>query len=143
LTSSDLQEKHFHDVHHPCLQPQCLGQKFVVFDSALDLKAHMVEQHAAGMSSRDKKDARKIQADFEFEGLGSSGRARRDRERDGASQQQNTPSNANTLMSRPMGTSRRMEGFGAALTSEVGGNAGSNIRQDRPATPEVQDNDSE
>ena len=100
----------------------------------------MVEKHAAGMSSRDKKDARKIQADFEVEGAGSSGRGhRRDREREAASQQQNTPSNANMLMSRPTGTSRRMEGFGAALTFEAGGNAGSSFRPDRPASPEVQD----
>ena len=114
----------------------------MVFDSALDLKAHMVEQHAAGMSSRDKKDARKIQADFEFEGVGPSGRdgrARRDREREAAPQQQQS-AQTNTLMTRPTGTSRRMEGFGAALTSEGGGNAGSDMRLERPTSPEAQDN---
>ena len=103
----------------------------------------MVEQHAAGMSSRDKKDVRKIQADFEFEGAGSSGRTRRGRERENTSQPQNAPSNVNMPMSRPMGTSRRMEGFGAALTFEASGNAGSNVRPERAASPEVQDNDSE
>ena len=115
----------------------------MVFDSALDLKAHMVEQHAAGMSSRDKKDARKIQADFEFEGVGPSGRdgrARRDREREAAPQQQQQQSaQTNTLMTRPTGTNRRMEGFGAALTVEGGGNAGSDMRPERPTSPEAQD----
>jgi hypothetical protein len=44
----------------------------------------MVEDHGAAMSTRDKKDARKVAAEFQFEGVGV-GRGRRDghhRERD-------------------------------------------------------------
>ncbi|KIM91792.1 hypothetical protein PILCRDRAFT_902 [Piloderma croceum F 1598] len=76
----DSLEKHFTHAHHPCTQPQCQARKFVVFSSALDLKAHMVDEHGADMTSRDKKDARRIQADFEFDEVGVGGRrSRRDR----------------------------------------------------------------
>ena len=43
--------------HYPCRRAECLARKFVVFGSALDLKAHMVEEHGAEMSARDKRDA--------------------------------------------------------------------------------------
>ena len=36
-----------------------MAQKFVVFASALDLKAHMVERHGESMSSKDLKAARR------------------------------------------------------------------------------------
>src|SRR6266567_5659798 len=55
-------ERHFNDKHFPCTQPVCQARKFVVFNTALDLKAHMVEDHGGDMSARDKKDARRIQA---------------------------------------------------------------------------------
>ncbi|OBZ65803.1 E3 ubiquitin-protein ligase hel2 [Grifola frondosa] len=76
------QEQHFMHAHHPCMQPQCLARKFVVFGTALDLKAHMVEDHGADMSARDKKDARRVPAAFEFEEVGGGGRRGRHRERD-------------------------------------------------------------
>lgn len=56
-----------------------------MFGSELDLKAHQVEVHGADMSSRDKRDVRRVQADFEFDDVGVSGggrRGRRDRERE-------------------------------------------------------------
>jgi E3 ubiquitin-protein ligase ZNF598 len=59
----------------------------VVFNTALDLKAHVVEEHGGEMSSRDKKDARRVPAEFEFErasvGAGPSG-GRRNRNAFGA-----------------------------------------------------------
>ncbi|KAL0089717.1 C2H2-type zinc finger transcription factor [Phycomyces blakesleeanus] len=39
-------EMHFKDEHYLCLQRSCLEKKFVVFDTALDLKAHDVEEHS-------------------------------------------------------------------------------------------------
>ena len=55
----------------------------MVFNTALDLKAHTVEDHGGDMSSRDKKDARRVQADFAFEEVGGRhGHARKDRERE-------------------------------------------------------------
>ena len=77
-------EKHFSSSHFPCTHADCVAQKFVVFASALDLKAHMVERHGESMSSKDLKDARRVDANFAFEDIGRGrGRANaRDRERD-------------------------------------------------------------
>lgn len=78
-------ENHFNKAHHPCNQAQCLARKFVVFNTVLDLQAHMVDEHGGEMSTRDKKEARRIQADFEFEEIGRPGRRDRghwDRDRD-------------------------------------------------------------
>ncbi|KAG8757723.1 hypothetical protein FRC14_001614 [Serendipita sp. 396] len=57
-------ERHFGDAHHRCPHPECLAQKFVVFETLLDLKAHVVEQHGETLSSRDLKDTRRIKAEF-------------------------------------------------------------------------------
>ncbi|RKP39561.1 hypothetical protein BJ085DRAFT_20324, partial [Dimargaris cristalligena] len=38
-------ENHFHKAHFVCNKPECLEKKFVVFDSEIDLKAHMLEEH--------------------------------------------------------------------------------------------------
>jgi hypothetical protein len=71
------QEKHFEQSHHPCSNPTCQARKFVVFGSQIDLQAHMVEEHSAEMSSRDKKDARRVDAAFEFQMASSSSNVRR------------------------------------------------------------------
>ena len=116
-------EKHFNHAHHPCTQPQCLVRKFVVFNAALDLKAHMVEEHGADMSSRDKKDARRVNAGFEFEEVAGGGRrGRRDqgdrqREREPPPHQQQQPA-LTSGPARPTGVGRRREGFGSNLTGE-------------------------
>ncbi|KAG8835738.1 Small subunit processome complex component [Serendipita sp. 399] len=57
-------ERHFEEAHHRCPHPECLAQKFIVFETLLDLKAHVVEQHGETLSSRDLKDTRRIQAEF-------------------------------------------------------------------------------
>ncbi|KAI0293559.1 hypothetical protein BC826DRAFT_1104999 [Russula brevipes] len=69
-------EQHFEQAHHLCSNPVCQARKFVVFGSQIDLQAHMVEEHGAEMSSRDKKDARRVNAVFEFQDP-SSGSTRR------------------------------------------------------------------
>lgn len=49
----------------------------------MDLKAHMVEEHGAQMSTKDMKDARRIEVDMEFDdSRGTSGRRRGGRERE-------------------------------------------------------------
>lgn len=97
------------------MQPQCQARKFVVFGSALDLKAHMVEEHGAEMSARDKKDAMRIQAEFEFEEVGGGRRGRRDRRE---REQPTTPVPAGP--SRPNGAGgRRREAFNGSLTTET------------------------
>lgn len=49
-------EQHFNKDHYPCTDAECMEKKFVVFDSAMDLKAHQVEAHPNGLT----KDARRV-----------------------------------------------------------------------------------
>lgn len=133
-----FQEKHFFDTHHPCSQPQCQTRKFVVFASPLDLKAHMVEEHGADMTSRDKKDARRVQADFEFDEVGIGGwRSRRERGAGGNERDpppHNPPRNPSAAgPSRPNG--RHREGFGANLTMEGSTSASTPPRRQSPSPP--------
>ena len=116
-------EQHFHEAHYPCTQSQCLAQKFVVFGTALDLKAHIVEEHGGDMNSKDRRDARRVVADFAFEDVGGRyGHGRRDhhereREREPPPLSRRPPS---PTMPRPQptGQSRRREAFGARLTED-------------------------
>ncbi|KAL4064806.1 hypothetical protein V8B97DRAFT_1875710 [Scleroderma yunnanense] len=107
-------EAHFAQAHFVCTNSTCQAQKFVVFGSALDLKAHQVEVHGAEMSSRDKRDARRVQTEFAFDDAGSSSRRNRfTRERE-----QEPPPALNRPPVRPAGS--RREAFGGRLTGEVG-----------------------
>lgn len=115
-------EQHFQQAHYPCTYASCQAQKFVVFGSALDLKAHMVEVHGSDMSSRDMKDARRIQAEFEFEEVGVGGRRGR-RDRGDREHEREPPPHAGPSRANAAGA-RRREAFGGNLTSESG-----------PATP--------
>ncbi|OAX82909.1 hypothetical protein ACJ72_02734 [Emergomyces africanus] len=51
-------EAHFNKDHFLCLDKECLEKKFVVFESQLDLKAHQLESHPAGLSKDARRDAR-------------------------------------------------------------------------------------
>ncbi|KAH7889140.1 hypothetical protein F5I97DRAFT_1777984, partial [Phlebopus sp. FC_14] len=104
-------EQHFTQAHFACPYPTCQAQKFVVFGSALDLKAHQVEVHGAEMTSRDRKDARRVQADFEFDGGGGGGR--RGRRDHGDREREREPPPAQ-IPPRP----RRRDAFGGHLTTE-------------------------
>ncbi|THU81414.1 hypothetical protein K435DRAFT_972354 [Dendrothele bispora CBS 962.96] len=121
FTNYDALEQHFNNAHHPCRQTSCQLQKFVVFNTLLDLKAHMVEEHGATMSARDMKDARRVQAEFEFEEVAGRGRGRRNQEREPPPrpQQQPDPPAAPPGPPRPPGGGRRRD-FGATLTVEGG-----------------------
>lgn len=78
----------------------------------------MVEEHGAEMSSRDKRDARRVQADFEFEEVGVGRRGgRRDRDREHNQEREPPPHlHPPSAPARPPGVGRRREGFGAGLT---------------------------
>lgn len=82
----------------------------------MDLKAHMVEEHGAEMSSRDKKDARRIQADFEFEEVSAGGRRGRN-DRGDREREREPPPAAGTSINNAAGT-RRRAAFGGNLTTE-------------------------
>ncbi|EJD53218.1 hypothetical protein AURDEDRAFT_81510 [Auricularia subglabra TFB-10046 SS5] len=59
-------EAHFSNAHYPCSHPTCREQKFVVFGTQMDLKAHTIEAHGADLSSKDKRDARRVLATSDF-----------------------------------------------------------------------------
>lgn len=60
-------EKHFRHKHFLCDSKQCLEQKFVVFESELDFKAHQVAEHGTELSSREKRDALRVTANFHYD----------------------------------------------------------------------------
>ncbi|KAG6370057.1 hypothetical protein JVT61DRAFT_12459 [Boletus reticuloceps] len=108
-------ELHFSRAHFACTNVDCQAHKFIVFNSELDLKAHQVEVHGADMSSKDRRDARRIQAEFEFDDAGgTSRRGRRDR---GDREREREP--PPQIMQTPGRTGgRRREAFGGHLTTE-------------------------
>jgi E3 ubiquitin-protein ligase ZNF598 len=107
-----LQEHHFNVAHFACNDPQCVAQKFVVFGSVLDLKAHVVEQHGGRMTARDRKDARRIDTAFDHNEPGESGSVNRRQGRNGAGERDREPPESGPQRSR------RRETFRGALTSE-------------------------
>lgn len=103
----------------------------------------MVEEHGSDMSARDKRGARRVNAEFEFEqvGIGRPGpRNRTYRERDhepppqapreNLPQPQLFPSPA-----RPPGPGRRREGFGAYLTSQDTPSTSNAVQRSRSSSP--------
>ncbi|PFH48349.1 hypothetical protein AMATHDRAFT_196723 [Amanita thiersii Skay4041] len=142
-------ERHFYEAHHPCTQSQCLAQKFVVFGSIIDLKAHMVDEHGADMTSRDKKDARRVVAEFTFDEVGGGRQAQgrrehHEREREPPPRSRppsfapTAPSSTRALalmemggqsvLSTKVGRVRRREAFGTQLTVD-GGSGGASPNQ--------------
>jgi len=71
--------KHFKKDHFLCEDPECEEQKFVVFRSEIDFKAHLLEKHTS--SKADMKQNRKVDIEFSFNRR--EGREERDRERGG------------------------------------------------------------
>ena len=56
----DALEEHFRKDHFLCADKECLEKKFVVFGSAMDLKAHQLEVHPNDLSKDAKRDARRV-----------------------------------------------------------------------------------
>ncbi|KAJ7453217.1 hypothetical protein FB451DRAFT_1145061 [Mycena latifolia] len=141
-------EVHFTHAHHPCPHGSCLARKFVVFGSALDLQAHLVEEHKGEGGGQGGKGARRVEVTWdeggweEGRGRGGEGRGRgrgrgrdRDRDRDREREREAPPHThapppppppPPPQAQRPPGGGggggggggRRREGFGAALTVE-------------------------
>lgn len=96
----------------------------------------MVEEHGGDMSARDKKDARRIQADFEFEEVGTGGRrGRRDR---GDREREREPPPHDPPRANAAGA-RRRDAFGGNLTTvsstPATPNAGPSRNQSRRQSP--------
>ncbi|KAF7326025.1 RING-type domain-containing protein [Mycena kentingensis (nom. inval.)] len=115
-------ETHFTRDHFPCPHPTCLARKFVVFGSALDLKAHAVEEHGEELGKGELRDARRVEAAWDSAPTSGHGRGRgrdraRDRDRGGQPPPQQPPPQQQPQPVRPPGGGgRRREGFGAQLT---------------------------
>ena len=122
-------EDHFALNHFPCTQADCVAHKFVVFASALDLKAHMVEKHGESMSSKDLKDARRVDANFAFEDIGR-GRGRgstRDREREAEHERERERERSRAAAQASTESStqaRRRQAFSGALSTGSGTGSG-------------------
>lgn len=60
-------ERHFAKDHFQCIDAECQAEKFVVFDSEMDLKAHQLSRHPNGLSKDARRDARLVNmSGFEF-----------------------------------------------------------------------------
>ena len=81
----------------------------------------MVEVHGSDMSARDMKDARRIQAEFEFEDVGAGGRRGR-RDRGDREREREPPPPAGPSRPNAAGA-RRREAFGGTLTADIGPSA--------------------
>ncbi|KAJ3813438.1 hypothetical protein F5876DRAFT_87076 [Lentinula aff. lateritia] len=98
-------ESHFSTAHYACTHPECLQRKFVVFGSALDLQAHMVDEHGA---------SRKV-VGIEFASGAGGGRDIGSRNnRDPPPRQQPPPL---PPPAPSQNQSRRRQAFGGALTT--------------------------
>ncbi|KAJ7268157.1 hypothetical protein B0H12DRAFT_1097299 [Mycena haematopus] len=125
-------ETHFTNAHHPCTHAPCRERKFVVFGSALDLQAHLVEAHGGEMDKGGRRAAQRVEAGWDdAPRAGGAGRGRgrgreRERDRDREPPPHHTQTQTPTQQPQPQqpqraavgGGGRRREGFGAALTVE-------------------------
>ncbi|KAJ7813908.1 hypothetical protein B0H14DRAFT_2522586 [Mycena olivaceomarginata] len=124
-------ETHFTTAHHPCPHAPCRERKFVVFGSALDLQAHLVEEHGEEMGKGGRRAAQRVEAgwdDVRHQGGGGRGRGEggggRGRGRDRDREREREPPPHAQVQAQPQpqrpggGGGRRREGFGGALTVE-------------------------
>lgn len=94
----------------------------------------MVDVHGGNMTSRDRKDARRIQADFEYDEVGIGGGRRGRRDLGGGDHEREPPPNTSPVgPSRPNG--RRRNGFGANLTPAGGPTPLGPSRRASPSPP--------
>ncbi|KAF8753503.1 zinc finger protein [Rhizoctonia solani] len=125
----------------PAPIPHALEQKFVVFATQLDLQGHQVDVHGEQMSSRDRRDARRVDLAFSSGTRGGRGRGGRVQVNETTeSRAREPPAQATTQPppqpGPPPGRGSRRAAFGASLT--VGGPSaqnGSPASQQGPPRP--------
>ncbi|KAF8447367.1 hypothetical protein L210DRAFT_3609760 [Boletus edulis BED1] len=125
-------ELHFSRAHFACTNVDCQAHKFIVFNSELDLKAHQVEVHGADMSSKGRRDARRVQAEFEFDDAGGTSRRGR-RDRGDREREREPPPHSVQPPGRTGG--RRREAFGGHLTTTEGTQMAQLLVPSRRASP--------
>lgn len=150
----DMLEKHFKKHHYLCQNPQCLKDKFIVFDTELDFKAHQVEVHGNELSTKERREAMRIEANFSYDdgaessrsgaaGRGGAGKKGKSRANGGSgadvgSSEPRDVLGVSTLASRahvpgagPANHASRRAMFGANLTSNT---TPQGVSADRPPT---------
>uniref|UniRef100_V5EZI6 RING-type E3 ubiquitin transferase n=1 Tax=Kalmanozyma brasiliensis (strain GHG001) TaxID=1365824 RepID=V5EZI6_KALBG len=63
----DMLEKHFRKDHWLCENKTCLDEKFQVFENEMDFKAHQLDRHGNELSTREKREALRIEANFSYD----------------------------------------------------------------------------
>lgn len=62
----DHLERHFRSCHYLCTHSQCLERKFVVFATEAELTRHQLTEHGRKLSQTEKRQALRIDVDFNF-----------------------------------------------------------------------------
>ena len=70
----NMLERHFRNDHWLCENAECLEKKFIVFESEVDFKAHQVQEHGNELSSRERREALRIEANFSYDDSSSEAR---------------------------------------------------------------------
>lgn len=65
-------ERHFGKDHFLCKQPSCLEKKFIVFESEIEFKRHMTEEHSSSLDKYQLKQTRKVDLNFEYSSASGS-----------------------------------------------------------------------
>ncbi|GAA6025087.1 hypothetical protein JCM11491_004775 [Sporobolomyces phaffii] len=159
----DRLEQHFKDAHFLCPHPECLAQKFVVFESELDLQAHALSEHgvgsfgSGGSDQKSRKEARRIETNFVYstgatERGAVNGRGGRSGKNANAAASFVEPPPRQALGERSVpglaagagaaGSSRSRAGFGGQLTNESSPNgSGANTPSRNAGVSSVRDLD--
>ncbi|KDN38696.1 hypothetical protein K437DRAFT_239901 [Tilletiaria anomala UBC 951] len=123
-------ERHFKLQHFLCPNAECLEKKFIVFPSEMDFKAHQLAEHGAELTSRERREAIRVDAAFTYDnpaepsrgGERRAGRSRRDGKGMGADQDQEQEAPYLANRSSVPGASRargRRAAFGGSLTTNI------------------------
>jgi hypothetical protein len=62
----DSLEKHFKKEHFLCQYKECLDNKFVVFESDIDLKAHEVKEHGNTLSRQQRAKQSRVEVNLNY-----------------------------------------------------------------------------
>lgn len=65
-------EQHFHEAHYLCPAKECLERKFVVFENQMEFQVHQLEEHGRALSSRERKEALRVDPRFMYENESST-----------------------------------------------------------------------
>ncbi|KAG1497358.1 hypothetical protein G6F49_008750 [Rhizopus delemar] len=81
----DSLEKHFEKEHYLCMYQECLNNKFVVFATDIDLKAHEIDEHGSSLSRQQRAKQARVDVNLNYSG---SNRDQRQQQQQQQQQQQ-------------------------------------------------------